>query len=95
MKDALPKAVLFDLIYRARLMPAAEAYAMRIVSEVVPRAAVVDRAVELAEQASKYRPEIVALGRELYYRLRGAPPEKALEDARQALLAAIAAADRG
>src|SRR3954468_1910916 len=31
VKDSLPKAVLFDLIYRARLMPAAEAYAMRIV----------------------------------------------------------------
>jgi enoyl-CoA hydratase/carnithine racemase len=94
VKDSLPKAVLFDLIYRARLMPAAEASAMRIVGEVVPRAAVLERAVEIAEQASKHRPEIVALGRDLYYRLRGAPPEKALEDARQALLAALAAADR-
>ena len=37
VKDALPKAVLFDLIYRARLMPAAEARALRIISEVVPR----------------------------------------------------------
>jgi enoyl-CoA hydratase/carnithine racemase len=93
VKDSLPKAVLFDLIYRARLMPAAEAYAMRIVGEVGPRAAVIDRAVEFAQQASKHRPEIVALGRDLYYRLRGAPPEKALADARQALLAALAAAD--
>jgi enoyl-CoA hydratase/carnithine racemase len=94
VKDVLPKAVLFDLIYRARLMPAVEACAMRIVSEVVPRPAVLDRAVGIAEHASTHRPEIVALGRDLYYRMRGAPPEQALEDARQALLAALAAADR-
>jgi enoyl-CoA hydratase/carnithine racemase len=94
VKDALPKAVLFDLIYRARLMPAAEACALRIVSETVPRAAVLDRAVEIAEYAAAHRPEIVALGRDLYYRMRGAPPEQALADARQALLAALAALDR-
>ena len=94
VKDALPKAVLFDLIYRARLMPAAEARALRIISEVVPRATVLDRAVEIAEQASAHRAEIVALGRDLYYRLRGTPPAQALEDARQALLAALVAADR-
>jgi enoyl-CoA hydratase/carnithine racemase len=94
VKDSLPKAVLFDLIYRARLMPAAEACAMRIVSEAVPRAAVLDRAVELAEQAAAHRPEIVALGRGLYYQLRGVPPEKALEVARRALRVALAAVDR-
>jgi enoyl-CoA hydratase/carnithine racemase len=94
VKDAVPKAVLFDLIYRARLMPAAEACAARIVSEVVPRAAVLERAVEIAEQAAAHPPEIVALGRDLYYRLRGVPPERALEDARQALLAALAVIDR-
>jgi len=94
VKDSLPKAVLFDLIYRARLMPAAEACAMRLVSEAVPRAAVLDRAVEIAEQAAAHSPEIVALGRSLYYRLRGEPPEKALDVARRALLVALAAIDR-
>jgi enoyl-CoA hydratase/carnithine racemase len=94
VKDVLPKAVLFDLIYRARLMPAAEACAVRIVSEVAPRAAVVDRAVEIAEQAAAHSPEIVALGRGLYYQLRGTPPEKALDVARRALLVALAATDR-
>jgi enoyl-CoA hydratase/carnithine racemase len=94
VKDVLPKAVLFDLIYRARLMPAVEASTLRIVSEAVPRAAVLDRAIEIAEQAASHRPEIVALGRDLYYRMRGAAPEKALEDAREALLAALAATDR-
>jgi len=55
---------------------------------------VLDRAVEIAEQASAHRAEIVALGRDLYYRLRGTPPAQALEDARQALLAALVAVDR-
>jgi enoyl-CoA hydratase/carnithine racemase len=94
VKDVLPKGALFDLIYRARLMSAAEACAMRIVSEAVPRAAVVGRAIEIAEQAATHRPEIVALGRDLYYRLRGVPPAQALDDARQALLAALAVTDR-
>ena len=82
------------MIYRARLMPAAEACAARIVSEVVPRAAVLERAVEIAEQAAAHPPEIVALGRDLYYRLRGVPAAEALEDARQTLLAALASAER-
>jgi enoyl-CoA hydratase/carnithine racemase len=94
VKDLLPKAVLFDLIYRARPMPAAEACAMRIVNEAVPRATVLERALEIADQAAAHRPEIVALGRDLYYRLRGEPPRKALADARQTLLAALAAVDR-
>lgn len=94
VKDVLPKAVLFDLIYRARLMPAAEACAARIVSEAVPRATVVERAIEIAEQAAAHRPEIVALGRDLYYRLRGVPATEALEDARQTLLVALASAER-
>jgi enoyl-CoA hydratase/carnithine racemase len=67
---------------------------MRIVSEAVPRDAVLERAVEIAEQAAGHRPEIVALGRDLFYRMRGAPPQKALDDARQALLAALATTDR-
>jgi enoyl-CoA hydratase/carnithine racemase len=94
VKDVLPKAVLFDLIYRARLMTAAEACAARIVSETVPRATVVERAIEIAEQAAAHRPEIVALGRDLYYRLRGVPATEALEDARQTLLVALASAER-
>ena len=60
----------------------------------MPRAAVLERAIEIAEQAAAHPPEIVALGRDLYYRLRGMPATQALEAARQTLLAALAAADR-
>ena len=93
VKDALPKKVLFDLIYSARLMSAAEARSLHVINESVPRGAVLERAVELAEHASGYRPEIVALARDLYYRLRGLQPADAREEARAALLAALTAAD--
>ena len=90
VKDALPKKVLFDLIYRARLMSASEAHSLHVINEVVPRHAVLDRAIALAEQASSYRPEVVALGRDLYYRTRGMEAGEALDEARRALLAALA-----
>jgi enoyl-CoA hydratase/carnithine racemase len=94
VKDALPKKLLFDLIYSARLMPAAEARSARVVNECVERGAVLERAVALAEQAATRRGEIVALGRDLYYRISGLPPQSSLEEARRALLAALDVADR-
>jgi enoyl-CoA hydratase/carnithine racemase len=93
-KDALPKPVLFDLIYNARLLSADEACTLHVVNRVVPRAEVRDRAVELGEQASRHRSEIVTLGRDLYYRIRGLDRSTALSEARVALLAALAVKDR-
>jgi enoyl-CoA hydratase/carnithine racemase len=92
VRDALPKKVLFDLVYNARLMSAGEARSLHVINEAVPRHAVLDRAVELAERASGHRAEIVALGRDLYYRMRGLAPDDAAAEARSALLAALAAA---
>ena len=40
VKDALPKKMLFDIVYRARLMDAAEAKGLHVVNEVVARGAV-------------------------------------------------------
>jgi enoyl-CoA hydratase/carnithine racemase len=94
VKDSLPKKLLFDLIYNARLLSAQEAREVHVVNEVVPRAAVLDRAVELAERASSYNPEIVKLGRDLYYNLRGAKTDDAFTESRIALLAALAVKDR-
>src|SRR4051794_27608506 len=71
VKDALPKKVLFDLVYGARLMSAAEAQALHLVNEIVPRGTVLERAIAVAEQASGYDPEILRLGRDLYYNMRG------------------------
>src|SRR6478752_10455503 len=51
VKDALPKKVLFDIVYSARLMDAAEARRLHLVNDVVPRGTVLERAVAIAEQA--------------------------------------------
>ncbi len=89
VKDALPKKVLFDLVYSARLMPAAEALSLHLVNELAPRAAVLERAVERARQAGGHRMGVVALGRDLYYAMRGSSAEESLEQAERALLAAL------
>lgn len=94
VRDALPKKVLFEVIYRARLMSAAEASSLHVINEAVERSDVLPRAVALAEEAQAHDPAIVALGRGLYYEMRAARPGEAMNAARQALLAALAAADR-
>src|SRR5947207_15443938 len=67
VKDALPKKVLFDIVYNARLMRAEEACALHLVNAVVPRASVLDRAVEAAEAACRHNADVLMLGRDLYY----------------------------
>ena len=89
VKDTLPKKVLFDLVYSARLMPAAEALSLHLINEVAPRETVLDRAIERANQAGAHRAGVVALGRDLYYAMRGATAEESLEQAERALLAAL------
>lgn len=93
VKDALPKKVLFDLVYTARLMPAAEALALHVVNEVTDAARVLERAVERARQAGGHRRAVVALGRDLYYSLRGVEADESLDRAERALLAALQADD--
>ena len=93
VKDALPKKVLFDIVYRARLMHAAEAKGLHLVNEVVARDAVLERAVEIAGEASAHDPAILRLGRDLYYNMRNLSPAQALEESGFALLAALAAED--
>jgi enoyl-CoA hydratase/carnithine racemase len=95
VKDALPKKVLFDIVYSARLMDAAEARGLHLVNEVVPREKVLERAIAIAEQASAHDPDILRLGRDLYYNMRGLSPAQALEESRFALAAALAAEDEG
>ncbi|MEJ0076918.1 MAG: enoyl-CoA hydratase/isomerase family protein [Alphaproteobacteria bacterium] len=95
VKDALPKKVLFDIVYSARLMDAAEAHRLHLVNEVVSRDKVLDRAIASAEHASAHNPDILRLGRDLYYNMRGLGPAQALEESRFALAAALAAEDEG
>ena len=94
VKDALPKKLLFDIVYNARLMRAEEACALHLVNEVVPRGGVLDRALEVAEKAAGDNPDVLMLGRDLYYGMRGAGPSEALDQSRHALGAALAARDQ-
>jgi len=91
VKDSLPKKVLFDIVYRARLLSAAEAQSLHLVNEVVPAGAVLDRAVALARSTAGFNPHIVSLGRDLYYNTRCTNPAEALEQSRFALVAALKA----
>ena len=79
VKDALPKKVLFDLVYGARLMDAHEARSLHLVNEVVARGAVLDRAIAIAERACGYNASVIRLGRDLYYNMRNLAPAQALE----------------
>jgi enoyl-CoA hydratase/carnithine racemase len=91
VKDTLPKKVLFDLVYRARLLSAYEARELHLINEVVPAADVLTRAVELAGCTRACNPDIVSLGRDLYYSTRCANPGDAVEQSRFALAAALKA----
>jgi enoyl-CoA hydratase/carnithine racemase len=94
VRDALPKKVLFDLIYDSRLIDAQRACELHVVNEVVPRAAVLERALVVAARAATLDPAVVALGRGLYYRLRGGVSDDDYDAARVALMDALAERDR-
>jgi enoyl-CoA hydratase/carnithine racemase len=93
VRDSLPRKVLFDLIYNARLMSADEARSLHVINEAVPRHEVMNRALQLAERAATYNPKIVALGRDLYYRMQELNPADAMTEAGGALLAALVVSD--
>lgn len=95
VKDALPKKVLFDIVYNARLMTAGQALTLHLINEIVPASSVLERALEWAERASSYQPEILMLGRDLYYSMRGVGPGEALDKSRFALGVALSAQASG
>jgi enoyl-CoA hydratase/carnithine racemase len=94
VKDALPKKVMFELVYSARLMGSAEALSLHLINEVTVREHVLERAVECARAAGAHQPRVVALGRDLYYAMRGLDADESLERAERALLAALDPTDR-
>lgn len=93
VRDALPKKLLFDLAYSARLMDSAEALSRALINEAVENDRVLPRAVEFAQALCHHNRDIVMMGRDLYYNMRGMGPEEALEASRMALGAALSARD--
>jgi enoyl-CoA hydratase/carnithine racemase len=91
VKDSLPRKVLFDMVYRARMLSADEAQALYLVNEVVPKENVLERAIVLASCTAECNRDIISLGRDLYYSTRCANPGDAVEQSRFALIAALKA----
>jgi enoyl-CoA hydratase/carnithine racemase len=93
VRDALPKKLLFEIIYNARLMNAEEARALHLANVILPRGAVLARAIESAERADGGNPDVMTIGRDLYYTMHGMSPSDALDVARFALGTALTARD--
>lgn len=93
-RDVLPKKRLFEIVYEAKLLSAAEAVELGLANAVVARADVVARACAAVERASAGNRAVLMIGRDLYYGMRGASPEQALDQARFALAAALSAVDQ-
>ena len=91
VRDALPKKVLFDIVYDARLIGAAEACALHLANAALPRADVLPRAIAAVERTRSINPNVLMLGRDLFYALRGVSPGEGMEKARFALGAALKA----
>lgn len=90
-RDALPKKLLFDIVYNARLLTASEARELHLVNQVLRRENVVSAAIAAVEAAVRGKPEILMLGRDLYYSMSGLGREAALHQARFALGSALSA----
>ena len=89
----MPQKVFFDIVYRARLLNASEALSLNLVNEVSPGSRVLERAIELAASTRHANPDIIGIGRDLYYATRCATPYDAGEQARFALVAALKGLD--
>jgi enoyl-CoA hydratase/carnithine racemase len=93
VRNDLPKKVLFDIIYNARLIGAKEACSLYLANEAMPRDKVLPRAIETVERANSGNPDILMLGRDLYHAMRGLSPTEAIDKSRFALGAALGARD--
>ena len=64
-----------------------------VLTSIVALTFIVERALARGRQAGGHRRAVVALGRDLYYTLRGVEADVSLDRAEQALLAALRASD--
>jgi enoyl-CoA hydratase/carnithine racemase len=93
-RDAIPKKKLFEIVYESSLLTPTESLALHLVNAIVPVEQVVQRAIRAVVNASKGNAAVLMIGRDLYYGSRHATPEQALDQARFALGAALAAVDQ-
>lgn len=65
VKETIPKKVLFEMVYTARVYTALEAKALHIVNEVCATESVITAAVQRATEAGSRVREVTAVGRDL------------------------------
>ena len=93
VKDALPKKVLFDIVYRARLMGAAEARASISSTRQWRAASVLERAVDRRRGAARHNRRSCGSAATSTTTCATSARPQALEESGFALLAALAAED--
>lgn len=93
VKDALPKTLLFDIVYNARIMTADEAQSHYLINRVCAEGELLDAAIDTAQRVSRSDRDVVKLGRDLYYGMRCMGPDEALDMSRFALAGALSARD--
>jgi enoyl-CoA hydratase/carnithine racemase len=71
VRDGLPKKVLFDIVYNARLIGAEEACALHLVNQVMSRHEVLPRAIEAVEKVRGDNLDVLMMGRDLYQLIAG------------------------
>ncbi len=92
-REAIPKKTLFEIVYNARLLKPDEALSLHLVNSVLAQSEVLPAAIRAVEATDNINPNILMLGRDLYYSMRGLSPEQALDQARFALGSALSATD--
>jgi enoyl-CoA hydratase/carnithine racemase len=82
----LPRKLLFDLIYNARLLTADEALQHGLLSRVVPDGTLDEAVAAQSERIKAANPVAIALGRSAYEAMRSLSPEQALRHGGLALV---------
>jgi enoyl-CoA hydratase/carnithine racemase len=89
----LPRKVLFDLIYNARLLTAEEALHYGLLSAVVPAAELDEAVASQARRLAGHSPVAIALGRRAYHAMLDMPRAAAISHGGLALVELLATRD--
>jgi enoyl-CoA hydratase/carnithine racemase len=93
VRHTLPRKVFFEIVYGAKLLSAKESLVLHLVNKLAPRADVFSSAMASAEMAASLDPHSVSIGRDLFHATQAMSLEQALEHARMAVVAGMAAGD--
>ncbi len=82
----IPKKLLFEMVYRGKLLSAQEALDLHIINEIVPQNEVLNRTLAIADEIAKLSGTAITIGRQSYYEMVNMPQNAAYSYAKAALL---------